>query len=301
MTRSIGRLASLRVDRSTGDPAPHKPLLLLVFLDLFAEGEVAGDTIALTPEISFRFSNYWSIVGTRRRQRPDVRMPFHHLKGDGLVTPLMIDGRESPTKEVTVAVRLSEELLCIGRDETLRRQAQLLLIRKHFQADEQLGLCEMLSFSPSEVEQVGESLGRASEPEAVRRGRDARFRQVVVSAYNFTCALTGHRLITIGAGSLVDAAHIRPVAHHGPCLIGNGVALCKNAHWAFDCGLWTFDSEYRIRVSHDSFQENLLPEALGFLLRDAEGRRIHLPRRKEHWPDRSFIQWHNSQFGNSVS
>jgi putative restriction endonuclease len=293
----IGVLRNLRVDRSTGDPAPHKPLLILVFLDLFAEGEIRGDTIELTPEISFRFSNYWSVAGGRRRQRPDVRMPFHHLKGDGLVRPLTLDGRESPTKEVTVAVRLSEELIRIGSDETLRRQAQLMLIKKYFLAAEQLALCEMLSFSPSEVEQVGESLYRASEPEAVRRGRDARFRQVVVSAYDFTCALTGHRLITISAGSLVDAAHIRPVAHQGPCLIGNGVALCKNAHWAFDCGLWTFDSEYRVRVFHDSFQEKLLPEALGFLLRDAEGRRIHLPRRREHWPDAGFINWHNSQFG----
>jgi hypothetical protein len=28
----LGRLSKLRVDRASGDPAPHKPLLLLVVL-----------------------------------------------------------------------------------------------------------------------------------------------------------------------------------------------------------------------------------------------------------------------------
>jgi putative restriction endonuclease len=31
-------LARLKVDRASGDPAPHKPLLLLVVLDLAEQG-----------------------------------------------------------------------------------------------------------------------------------------------------------------------------------------------------------------------------------------------------------------------
>lgn len=290
-------LRRLRVDRATGDPAPHKPLLLLVFLDLYAEGEVAGDTVPLTPEISFRFSNYWSVVGVRRRQKPDVRLPFHHLKGDGLVVPLTSDGHESPAKEATVAVRLSGPLLRVATDNALRHQARLALIRRYFPADEQLGLCEMLSLDPAAAEPCGEMASPSAEPAAVGRARDARFRQIVVSAYDFTCALTGHRLVTLNAGSLVDAAHIRPVSHQGPCVIGNGLALCKNAHWAFDCGLWTLDHDYRVRVLPGGFQERLVPDALGFLLHDADGRTIHLPRRTEHWPDPRFVRWHNSRFG----
>lgn len=293
----LDHLLRLRVDRATGDPAPHKPLLLLVFLDLYSEGEITGDVIALTPEISFRFSNYWSVVGARRRQKPDVRLPFHHLKGDGLIAPLTADGHESPAKEATVAVRLSDTLLHVANNDGLRRQARLALIRKYFPADEQLGLCEMLSLSPAEAEGVEGMTGHSGEPAAVSRARDARFRQVVVSAYDFTCALTGHRLVTLNAGSLVDAAHIRPVSHQGPCVIANGVALCKNAHWAFDSGLWTFGRDYCVRVSPNSFQEKLVPDALGFLLRDAAGRMIHLPRRQEYWPDPSHIRWHNRQFG----
>ena len=61
----LGKLARLKVDKARGDPAPHKPLLLLAF----------GDILALTPELAFRFCTYWSIVAHRRTQAPDVRYP----------------------------------------------------------------------------------------------------------------------------------------------------------------------------------------------------------------------------------
>ena len=34
----LGKLSNLSVDRASGDPAPHKPLLLLVVLELAQEG-----------------------------------------------------------------------------------------------------------------------------------------------------------------------------------------------------------------------------------------------------------------------
>ncbi|WP_201767001.1 hypothetical protein [Novipirellula maiorica] len=68
----------MRVDRSKG-VAPHKPLLLLVVLEL-AKSELLQDPLLkLTPDLAFRFSVYWSIVAHRRSQPPDIRLPFHHL------------------------------------------------------------------------------------------------------------------------------------------------------------------------------------------------------------------------------
>ena len=49
--------------------------------------------------------------------------------------------------------------------------------------------------------------------EEVRTMREARFRIAIVAAYNYTCALTGYRLTTITAGSIVDAAHIHQFAN----------------------------------------------------------------------------------------
>jgi putative restriction endonuclease len=79
----LGRLARLRVDRASGDPAPHKPLLLLAVIDFAERGEIGGEKLPLTPELAFQFYTNWSIVAHRRTQRPDVRLPFHYLRSDG--------------------------------------------------------------------------------------------------------------------------------------------------------------------------------------------------------------------------
>src|SRR5580700_6038888 len=89
----LAKLAKLKVDRASGDPAPHKPLLLLVILELAEQGLLPNQVLPLTSELAFRFSTYWSIVASRRKQRPDVRFPFFHLKSDGFWTPLREDGQ----------------------------------------------------------------------------------------------------------------------------------------------------------------------------------------------------------------
>jgi putative restriction endonuclease len=81
-------LAKLKVDRASGDPAPHKPLLLLVVLELAEQGLLPYQELPLTPELAFRFNPYWSMVASRRKQRPDIRFPFFHLKSDGFWSPL---------------------------------------------------------------------------------------------------------------------------------------------------------------------------------------------------------------------
>ena len=84
----LGKCASLKVDKARGDPAPHKPLLLLVVLELAEQGKLPSEVLPLTPELAFQFCTYWSVVAHRRSQRPDVRYPFFHLKSDGFWSPL---------------------------------------------------------------------------------------------------------------------------------------------------------------------------------------------------------------------
>jgi putative restriction endonuclease len=78
----------------------------------------------------------------------------------------------------------------------------------------------------------------------VRRYRASDFRQRVLSAYGFRCAVCGIQL------ELIDAAHIEPVSQHGSsdetC---NGIALCKLHHAAFDSLLISFDERFRVQIS----------------------------------------------------
>ena len=70
-----------------------------------------------------------------------------------------------------------------------------------------------------------------------KQKRDAKFSVRVLPAYDYTCALTRHRMIAIDGTTALDAAHIHQFKCGGTCRPTNGIALSKTAHWLFDRGL----------------------------------------------------------------
>jgi putative restriction endonuclease len=286
----LGKFSKLRVDRARGDPAPHKPLLLLVLCDLVEQASLSHDTLALTPELAFHFYTYWSIVAERRPQRPDVRLPFHHLSGDGIWSVLDQQGNPSPDKKLTRYAKLTGDLVAFLEDPANREKARHVLIAKYFRPSEQIALYAMIGLPVPSRQEIEQNAAYKSPEEAQLAGREARFRIRVVSAYNFTCALSAYRLTTITAGSIVDAAHIhefRDSRNNDP---HNGIALSKNAHWTFDQGLWTIANDYRIIVAVGHFAEAGPNE--DNLLSSYHGRRLHLPGDRNLWPDPIHLAWH---------
>jgi hypothetical protein len=57
----LAKSSKLRLDRGRRDPAPHKPVLVLVLRDLAESGDLR-DVLPLSPELAFRFYSYWSIA-----------------------------------------------------------------------------------------------------------------------------------------------------------------------------------------------------------------------------------------------
>src|SRR4030067_3373711 len=92
----LNKLATLRIDRARGNPAPHKPLLLLVIMEMAEKGEIVSREVALSPDLAFRFSVFWSAVAQRRKQPPAVRLLFHHLGSSGMWQPMTADSKPSP-------------------------------------------------------------------------------------------------------------------------------------------------------------------------------------------------------------
>ena len=289
----LHKLATLKVDRARGDPAPHKPLLLLAVLEMAERGEVTGPELPLSPDLAFRFSVYWSVVAERRKQRPDVRLPFHHLKTSGIWQPLMPDGKPSPDKRLTAKVRLDPAFLTCLRDGNFRDKAKRVLIETppYFRAEERIALCSMLRLKPAAADKLKEGEPLYNAP--LERGRDARFRiEVVVVAYKHTCALTGYRMTTLDMESIVDAAHIHEFSDSRNNDPRNGLALCKNAHWQFDRGLWSITDDYRVVVNAEKFIEEGVP---GQKLAGFEGHRLFLPNDPKYWPDQTHLAWHRSR------
>ena len=80
--------------------------------------------------------------------------------------------------------------------------------------------------------------------------RTRGFRQAVIEAYDYKCAVCGLKLCS--PNSLyweVEAAHIVPHSANGKDDIWNGVSLCRLHHWAFDVGWFTFMDDFKIKPS----------------------------------------------------
>lgn len=289
----LAKLSRLRVDRAKGDPAPHKPLLLLVVADLAQEEALPPSVLPLTPELAFRFASYWSVVAHRRSQKPDIRLPFHHLAGDGIWTVMDESGSASPDKKLTRFAKLPSDFVAFLADPSYRDNARQILIAKFFPASERIALYEAIGMKVPTPIDMEEHAAYKSPQEARAVGREARFRIHVVAAYNYTCALTGCRLTTISSGSLVDAAHIHEFADSRNNAIDNGIALSKNAHWSFDQGLWTISDEHRVIVAVDRFSE-AAPEP-AHLLRTYHAKPLYLPNDRSLWPSPVHLAWHRSK------
>lgn len=129
-----------------------------------------------------------------------------------------------------------------------------------------------------------------------QRLHQTAFREAVIAAYGGRCAvsrLPEHRLL--------DAAHI--VADRdktlGQPVVSNGIPLSKIHHAAFDAHLIGIDPDYGLHVS-----ERLLSQRDGPMLealKRLQGNRLHLPNRKQDYPDRNRLALRFEQFTKHVA
>ena len=104
--------------------------------------------------------------------------------------------------------------------------------------------------------------------------------------------LTGLRVTTVAGATIIDAAHIHQFARSQNNTPQNGIALCKNAHWLFDCGLWSLDDDYRVIVADEQFEEQAPDQKP---LAEYAGRRLRLPKDERLWPEARHLAWHREK------
>ena len=289
----LGRLARLHVSKSSGD-APHKPLLLLVVLDLLDEGALADGLLLRDGNLAFRFSTYWSVVAYRRNSKPDIKLPLYHLKTDGFWTPLSVAGDAAAARELAVAARIDSSFLACAASVEFRLLARRTLIANYFKPQERLVLCEVLNMPPIAPQDAEFDRTQYAVEDFADHKREARFSLRVLPAYDFTCALTRYRMVSIDGTTAVDAAHIQQFKRGGPNSPTNGLALSKTAHWLFDRGFWSIGDDYRVLVHGKRFDE--AGDAVHLLKPRAESP-ILLPRNPSLCPDRAYLAWHRSRHG----
>ena len=287
----LERIATLRFDPASGI-APHKPLLLLVVCDLAEEGKLDGAMLRRDGDLAFRFSSYWTIVADRRRTKPDLRLPFFHLKTSLIWQPLDASGNPAPSRELAVLAQLDASFVICLSDPAFRALARRTLIATYYEPHERVALYSLVNIAVPPDDIIAADATRFLPSEDSKQKRDAKFSVHVLPAYDYTCALTRYRMIAIDGTTALDAAHIHQFKRGGTCHPTNGIALSKTAHWLFDRGFWSLTDDFRILVAAYRFDE---AGETSHLLKPRAGTEILRPSNREYWPDRTCLQWHRER------
>jgi putative restriction endonuclease len=289
----LSRLSSLKTDRSRG-AAPHKPLLLLIVCDLVEEGRLDGGLLLRDGALAFRFATLWRVVADRRRSRPDLRLPFYHLKSEGVWQPLDEGGHLTESREQSVIAQLDVSFLLCLRNPAVRELARRTLIARYFEPSERAELYRLCGLEVPPDDLVAADATRFLASDKDEKKRDAKFSVRVLPAYDFICALTRHRMIAVDGSTPLDAAHIHQFKRGGSCHPTNGLALSKTAHWLFDRGFWSLTDDCRVLVAAHRFEEAGEPAQL---LKPRAGRSIHVPENSVFRPDAACLRWHRKRHG----
>jgi len=215
---------------------PHKPCMILALLDLIESGAVTDGRVFWSNQVR-ELWNAWFEVVHRPQDKATPENPFFYLRGDGVWTPFGLDelGRETPlqappkVRELDaerIYARVDESLLALASNPAGRAAIFNVIVSRYF-PNHRSALERHLGPDASVAEK------EASDQEAAYRSN--AFRTTVVDVYDHQCCACGLRIKIPGLdASFVEAAHIIPFSESRNDHPTNGIALCKNHHWAMD-------------------------------------------------------------------
>ncbi|EIX3936366.1 HNH endonuclease [Salmonella enterica] len=275
-------ISNITIWRKGEQRAPHKPLLLLHVLSHYRQGH--DRLFNYGSEIYEPLLGLLERYGPQRRdQRPD--MPFWRLKGDGFwelqnAELCSTKGSRQPPRRELIEYNVeggfdADNFALVAKNHRLIDTLAQQLLEAHFPVSIQEDIADEMGFD------IRTSL----------RQRDPKFRQMVLRAYNYQCAICGFNMRHDNAPIALEAAHIRWKQNHGPCEVPNGLALCAIHHKAFDRGSIGLDENMRVIVS-DAVNGGGVVQRLFW---DFAGKAIALPPVKENYPGERFVEWHRKE------
>jgi hypothetical protein len=129
-------------------------------------------------------------------------------------------------------------------------------------------------FSPKSIKEAKERITVS----IARRQGQSKFRQRLLEAYSYRCAITG-----CDAQEALEAAHIIPYIETENNHPSNGILLRADLHTLFDLNLITIDPEM-MRI-------HLAPDLRHTSYRDLHEKPLQLPKNKAYFPKKEALKW----------
>lgn len=230
--------------------APHKPLLILYALGRWVKGQRSSIYFSeAEPQLKELLAEFGP---TRKSYEPEH--PFFRLQNDdtGRLWVITADGpllprtgNTNPPKRELIAKRArgaftAEVQKALEADATLAERIAAAVLAAHFPESYHREIRDAVGLDEAAVAPTQPRQDRAQRTTAVR---DARFRDLVLNAYQHQCAVCGFGVILDRQTVGVEAAHIRWHTHGGPAEESNGLALCALHHSLLDRGAFTLQEQ----------------------------------------------------------
>ncbi|WP_437921500.1 HNH endonuclease [Sphingobacterium sp. LRF_L2] len=291
--------------------APHKPVLLLTLIELVEKGLVLDNRFKVDVDLVGLFQENWRLLVNTAHQ-PDFTQPFYYLQSDKVkghpfwklhcYSSLSVNAHIKSVQTLAETVAYGSfttelfELMIVDSNRNIIRDA---ILANYFPDQcEQYYIHKQLNdgfyhdvqslvLNEPEVHYKHVSI-QTEEDVFVRSGL---FKRYIPQLYQDTCAMTGMRMRSTFKYNFIDACHIVPFAVTHDDKVTNGIALCPNLHRAFDRGLVSVDSEYRILVSSHVEEDVTHPYSLNQL----SGKPIILPKQIQYQPSQENLKWHREE------
>ena len=262
--------------KSYGERAPHKTLLVLL-----AFGQLLNNKKNISyEEIAPKLKDLLEEFGPpRKNQRPQY--PFIRLVNDG-IWDIKADENLDTLKDYSNSFLISTNVIGRFKSELIqefnRNPSLLLRITKILLND---------NFPESLHEDILQASGIDLSDHKIKK-RDSQFRDRVIKAYEYKCAVCGFNVRLSNALVAIEAAHIRWHQAGGPDTEDNGIALCSMHHKLFDRGVFTVNKNMEFIVSDRAHGSDGFKD---WLLR-FHGNSIRNPQNPHYFPKESYLQWH---------
>jgi putative restriction endonuclease len=284
--------------------APHKPILLLAILHEIEAGRITENLVPPSAELVAAFQLYWNaLVPPDSGWKSRMATPFCYLRYDGF-WELVKNGNAIDRKEYTLSQlatvcdggMFADDLWPLLVDPITRDVLKREILNAYFNGSKANVTAEQqATYLYAQADKLRAQANARFVEKRVRESNDngyfirnQLFPEVVKKLYDFACCVCRQRANMGDTRSVVDGAHILPFASFHNDDPRNGIALCKNHHWGFDCGAWSLTADYRVLVSPK------LVSAVPFIVENAK---IHLPSAPQFHPDPVALEWHRENFG----
>lgn len=287
--------------------APHKPVFLITLLELIDKQLITANRVTVTPELVATFKENFSLL-VKTAHKDDFTQPFYYLQSDGFwfLKPKTGTILDTYIRSVqTLSDRLdygyfADDLFNLLTNDYARLQLKNALldyyfpeIKAEFLRIKQAGrsyLHDLETYLLNEKE-VPYLPVQPTDDEETRFVRGGLFKKLVPKVYDFTCAISGMKVISVDGSSLVEACHIVPISISGDDKVTNGIALCPNLHTAFDRGMIGVDDRLHVIVS-PYLADNV---ASPYNLKQFHGKPLQLPFGEVHYPKLDSFRWHRRE------